>query len=312
MGLDAVVQCNCWKERTAAEPPAGWEDIYLDCDGWISSRLVDRAWEQATSYDEFHEQVGELDDAMDEWRAHGCPHEDMEYCCEWISNWGGVGHFQSLIERMGGNDRFKILAGLLPEANGGQFPAEQAAMALEDLDAFDAEYPSYRDDVSQLRHVSLVNTDTQETVSWRTVDLSEPAPEPLSRGSWELDSQGFHMVDIDGNSFRSTDFTQCIWRRPPIMDYEERMMWKYHGAKGTLRDTLTGESIVFRNPISIHENEPWDEDELWNMACSDTTHEQHFVVTVEAVPDCLEYGPARRLRRLLEASLETGNPIQWC
>ncbi|KFI66577.1 hypothetical protein [Bifidobacterium magnum] len=141
MGLDGVVQCNCWRDHTASTPPTGWDDIYCDTDGWISSRRIDQAWQESDSHDVFRKRFGMLEDAIEEWRAHGCTHEDMEYCSEWISNWAGVAHFRSLIAQMGGTDRFQTLAQMFPDGNGGIFPARMASSALSDLDIFDAEYP---------------------------------------------------------------------------------------------------------------------------------------------------------------------------
>lgn len=82
-------------------------------------------------------------------------------------------------------------------------------------------------------------------------------------------------------------------------------MWEC-GPKGALYDNVTGQSITIYDPIGI------SDDELANIAHTGSSQEQHFVVTFEPAPGCLEYYPAQRLRKLLEASVVTGNPIIWC
>lgn len=135
MGLDAFVRCRCFEENRLKPGPVPPEDLYIDEDGYLSSRTMDEAW-RTLDHRQFKARYGALEDAFDRWREQPCEHEYGEYLDEWVSNWGGCGQFSFLVEKAGGAQTFPLLSTLLPEGNGGTYPANKATATLEELDRF--------------------------------------------------------------------------------------------------------------------------------------------------------------------------------
>lgn len=135
MGLDATVRCRCFEEGRLKPGPIPAEDLYIDKDGYLSSRTLDAAREKY-DYRRFDARYGELRDAFDEWLCDCCEHEDGDYFAEWVSNWAGVAHFCALVEEAGGEAEFPLLSSLIPKANGGVYPAEKARDTLDELQRF--------------------------------------------------------------------------------------------------------------------------------------------------------------------------------
>ena len=130
--MDASVRCRCFEEGKLKPGPVPVEDLYIDEEGYLSSRKLDEAYRK---YDHrrFMARYGRLRDAFDEWMENCCEHEDGDACCEWVSNWAGCAMFNDIVEELGGPERFPLLSGLLPDANGGFYPAEKAGDTLEEL-----------------------------------------------------------------------------------------------------------------------------------------------------------------------------------
>lgn len=117
MGLDAYVQCRCWQDGLV-EPPFDPALVYLDEDGYLSFRGSDDLW-----------------GVFDDWRTSGCPHRDMDFAAEHISNWYGYRMFQGALEYVG-LQHFPVLDAELPNNNGGMLSPASAAVALAELAYF--------------------------------------------------------------------------------------------------------------------------------------------------------------------------------
>lgn len=135
MGLDAFVKCNCFEEHKLKPGPVPYEDLYIDVDGYLSSKKLDSML-QKYDFDKFDARYGKLWDQFIEWKETCCEHEGCEYSREWVSNWWGVWHFTHLVEVCGGKEKFPLLAELLPHANGGFYPAAKAEATLLELEEF--------------------------------------------------------------------------------------------------------------------------------------------------------------------------------
>lgn len=84
------------------------DDLYRDEEGYICSRRLDRYCEEL-GYSRYIELYGKLDGAFRSWAQHACEHEDGEYLSGWVSNWPGVRKFQSVVEELGGEERYPAL-----------------------------------------------------------------------------------------------------------------------------------------------------------------------------------------------------------
>ena len=137
MGLDASVRCRCFEEGKLKPGPVPFDDLYIDGEGYLSSRKLDDAGSRF-NLRQMWARYYDLETAFEEWANHACEHEDGEICSEHVGNWSGVAAFSSWCEKIG-EDKLPILNHILPPGNGGTFPAEKAEAALAELDIFDAE-----------------------------------------------------------------------------------------------------------------------------------------------------------------------------
>lgn len=174
MGLDATVRCRCFEEGKLKPGPVPFDDLYIDSDGYLASRKLDEARE---AYDgrRFEARYYELDRAFDAWLERCCEHEDGEYCTEWVSNWSGCAEFRHLVRKAGGEECFPLLNHLLPDANGGLYPAEKAEATLEELDRFLEALPAIEPDVfcegkyptaERIRNLLTASMETGNPIRW--------------------------------------------------------------------------------------------------------------------------------------------------
>lgn len=135
MGLGATVRCRCFEEGKLKSGPVPLEDLYIDKEGYLASRTLDSAREKYGCR-RFDARYGALSDAFYEWLHDCCEHEDGDYFVEGVSNWGGAAHFCALVEEAGGEAEFPLLSSLIPDGNGGVYPAEKAKDTLDELQRF--------------------------------------------------------------------------------------------------------------------------------------------------------------------------------
>ena len=135
MGLDATVRCRCFEEGRLRPGPVPLDDVYVDEEGYLSSRKLDAARARLT-YRQFLARYGDLQREFEDWADSCCEHEDAELCAEHVANWSGCAEFRELVKRAGGEKNYPLLSALLPDGNGGTYPAEKAAAALAELDRF--------------------------------------------------------------------------------------------------------------------------------------------------------------------------------
>lgn len=280
MGLDATVRCRCFEEGKLKPGPVPLDELYIDEEGYLWSRKLAAA-SKKFDHRQFEARYGVLERQFEEWTHSCCEHEDGEYCSEWVSNWGGCAQFQSRVKAAGGEDEFPLLSRLLPHTNGGLYPAEKAAATLAELDRF-------IEKVSDVDEWVLLDAETDEEV-W-----SSTAYDPFV---WMM---GPHdEVTMAGGKV-------CFWHagREPV------------------------ETAHFKQvPLGRPDKRGYQKMEIVCLDTGATTEtfdsigpkdapkaEREFYVTSRRAPFLFEgkYGTAERIRRLLVASIETGNPIRWC
>lgn len=280
MGLDATVRCRCFEEGRLRPGPVPLDDVYVDEEGYLSSRKLDAARARLT-YRQFLARYGDLQREFEKWADSCCEHEGGEYCSERVSNWSGCGEFEELVEEAGGEAEFPLLSTLLPDANGGAYPAEKAAATLAELDRF----------VEKL-------ADVDEWVL-RDEEFGKKIWTSTSGGSFPWMMGPFDRVSMVGGKV-------SFWHagyEPVETTHFRQIPFGEKGADGCQRMRIvcldTGRTTVTFDSIGP-EGAP--------------KTEREFLVTSEKAPFLYEgkYGTAERIRRLLVASVETGNPIRWC
>ena len=180
MGLDAYVTCNCFGEAFRSARPLTMDDVCRDEEGFLCSHMLD-SLRKSLDYSDYIDRHGALDDCFHDWADHACEHENGEYCSEWVGNWTGVREFQSVVEELGGNDRYPVLSGLIPDSDGGCFPAKLAKKAIEEID-------DLVESARSLVFNSLVCEDSESPI-WSCADH---ASHPILMGSgFEMGMEGY-------------------------------------------------------------------------------------------------------------------------
>lgn len=280
MGLDATVRCTCFEEGKLKPGPVPMEDLYVDEEGYVSSKKLTRAYKEL-DYRRFRARYHELEWEFEDWHMHCCEHEDMDYCHEWVSNWAGCAEFRSLVDEVGGEQEFPLLSALLPDCNGGTYPAEKAEATLAELDRF-------------IKKISTID-------EWVLCDL-----------------------ETDDEIWSSTDGATFTWRYGP----NDRVgmcggkVFFIHGD-----DPLVETTHFKQIPVGKPDQ---NGNQKMRIVCLDSDAvtetfdslgpvgapkvEREFHVVSRQAPFLYEgkYWTAERIRNLLVASLETGNPIRWC
>lgn len=280
MGLDATVRCRCFEEGKLKPGPVPLDDVYVDEEGYLSSRKLDAARGRLT-YRQLDARYGELERAFRRWADSCCEHEDGEYCYERVGNIAGCAEFDSLVKAVGGEVEFPLLSKLLPHANGGTYPAEKAAATLAELDRF-------------IEKVC-------DVVEWVLCDAESDAEiwSSTDKGSFPLMMGPYDEVRMTGGKV-------CFW----------------HAGRQLV------ETTHFRQvPLGKPDKQGCQRMEIVCLDTGAATEvfdsvgpigapkvEREFYVTSKKAPFLYEgkYGIAERIRKLLVASIETGNPIRWC
>lgn len=277
MGLDAFVRCRCFEDGKCRPAPVPWEDLFVDEEGYVSSRTLETAY-QELGWKDYRKQYGVLSDAMWEWNEHPCEHENGKYCSEWVGTWAGVSGYRALIASVG-QEKLPVLSKMLPEANGGCFPVELAEAALRELDILDEE-SSKTEDV-------LIEGENGEE-AWR-ISSGHPYAFMFSPRGYQvgLADEGLFVAEGDRIVFLSAHFRQTPTGYVENGDHEMLLESLDEGGNPTgERYKVFGSLLHGKDAeMSFVVRRMQSEGQTWR---SDV------------------------LRRLLRASLETGNPIQWC
>lgn len=291
VGLDAYVRCRCFEEGKVTEPPLPIDDLYVSEEGNIESRLLDKERERLDSR-RFDARYGALSDALHDWQDSCCEHPNMEICNERVCNISGWVELRWLFEQLG--PITPTLSEMLPHANGGQFPASRAESALRELDILEKRVPELLPD----RYFDLFDCKTG-MVRWRH-QIGEPYDGfPFARfAGGELYVWADYKDDVDdlkSAALHSAHFKATLieGRIDPYRNQER---------KGTvLLEDLEGNCPPTRIP--------------WGWMCDmDHLFREDPVEYRVGISSDEEWAAQKFaiLRRLLHASLETGNPIQWC
>jgi hypothetical protein len=198
MGLDAYVQCRCWRDgRLSTPPPLDPSLIRMDEDEGFLDIVVPYKGHEGLH----HRMAG--------WRANAaCPHEEMELVSVRISNWSGVWRFRQAVDGAGGERRFPTLVSRIPSRNGGWLEPEEAAHVLTELNDL-----SGNKDLGT--RILLIGDDVDRPIrehlgTGRTMLMREIRP----RFHTGLDHGGFFVEDTatdpPAELFRSSRFTQEV------------------------------------------------------------------------------------------------------
>lgn len=221
---------------------------------------------------------------FDNWLRTCCPHPEMEYSSEHIANWGGYRFFRSMLEQIGW-EHFPTLEWELPEANGGQTGPEASKRAMSELDLFD------QTAVSQ-SFVVLANLTTGKVLQEHV---------PAYGGLFFLGGQADVDMGLDENGFFVVEHQSKQKSGVPLELFRSMEFTQVCIAEGSFRFQDLSTGIAFDSPVGVS-----GEIEQQSIQPKRLRVERRPVA-----PDEFEYilGP---LRRVFQASVETGNPVHWC
>lgn len=102
------------------------EDLYVEDDGYVWSHALDEEHERL-GREEYSCRYNDLERQLIRWCDTCCKHKRMHVCDEWVCNSSGWSELQWLFQQLG--NLTPTLADMLPNGNGGSFPAELAEFA---------------------------------------------------------------------------------------------------------------------------------------------------------------------------------------
>ena len=291
MGLDAFVRCRCFEEGKITEPPLPLDDLYVSEEGYIESHLLDEKSQQF-DWRRFNARYGALQDALYDWQESCCEHPDMKLCTEWVCNISGWSKLRWLFEELG--PITPTLSTMLPDGNGGCFPAVQAESALHELDILEERLPELLPE----RYCILYDCETG--ITRRSHVIGEPQKGfPLARfanGEFYV----WTKLNANPNDLESAPFHSSHFKATLIEGQIDPYSNQRRKGRVLLED-LEGAC-------------PATEISWWDFCQMDRLFQTEPVEYRVGESSEKEWAvqKIKILRRLLHASLETGNPIQWC
>jgi hypothetical protein len=284
MGLVASVMCSCFADGLTEKPPFA-DRVRLDQSGFLT---LDLPYEN--NEDKHH--------LFDKWLATACKHPNMESVSEVISNWSGYRSFQETLEATE-QSRFPTFKAELPDGNGGLTDSASASKMLEELTSF----------MRQDKHgwtTVLIDTDTGEELHEYIAAYDGIFSYGVDGIDMGVDEKGFFVWKRYGERFRELFRSMRFQQR--LLDRGLRKLLKRSVAEFV--DIETGNKI--RCHRGVFRIRRWADGMMQDdqgMLQTDYPARLH-VSKRERQASEFKY-IVSPLRKLCEASIETGNPIRW-
>ncbi|MFT3827211.1 MAG: hypothetical protein QM731_25010 [Chitinophagaceae bacterium] len=227
-------------------------------------------------YEKDRNKAIEIYTAFDNWQRTACQHEDMKLAYEHLANISGMGSFKHILNKLGGKNRFPVLTEYLPTSNDGSLPAAFVQQALSELNELEND-PTI--------HERIILTEKKSDCIIAAVDSEES--NLFAFGAYThiygIDNQGFFIVkkiseQVTETVFRSINFIQ-----------QEISVDKYK-----FTDIPTGNTFdSFIKLYSYNESAEFE----FKRERQSIGPEFKYIITP--------------LKILVEASIQSGNPIHW-
>jgi hypothetical protein len=273
MGYDAHVVCNCFKEGKTSDFPYK-ENIYYDGEDFYLT--------MEDLYKSNKEEYYKRYKKFDAWKSTACPHADFYFEKQYLANISGMAAFWTIIEELGGSQRFPILSAYLPTSNSGKLPTEIAEIALKELNDLEQEPASEKKAVLKIKNTGDVIQTTNENhpsiFLWTAYNKLQ----------YGLDQEGFFI--IENKNFLGFKQSKKAFKAKAFRQISDgNNLYRFI-------DQYTDKHYTGTTRI----------DSLY------TEKEVDFVVEMENVLIKNEYNYIiTPLKKLLNASIVTGNPVIW-
>jgi len=214
-----------------------------------------------------------------DWLKTACPHENMEIVSVRLANIGGMADFKYFIKTNGGHSRFPVLSTQLPESNVGFMPIKFNQAMLNEINDIENDTKVFEKNVLKI----------DEEIIWK---LDKEAT-----GVFKVFSSGTIYFGLNKNGFYIEKHSKLLWfnRSKVVFSSSNFIQIQIEKEKYLFKDKNSNYQIICNYPIIENENK-----------------EINFRTTVEfiSVGDVFDY-ILDPLKKLLLASIETNNPINW-
>ena len=283
MGLDAAVMCNCIKE--GLKIPERFKRYFeIDEEGYPALTLP------YPGNEDIHLE-------FDNWLSAGCPHPNMDFVNERVSNWPGVRLFQEFLQNLS-SDVFEIILDEIPNVNGGLVPPYRAEKMLYALQKF-------KDTNQSLEKTVLVDSHSGyiifEYIPAYEGKMILSGREGINLG---ISKDHFFIENLNGIIlFSSKKFEQIIIDQKKTENYlESPVVYKDCGTGASFKCTtaICGEQI------------PWPDGE-WQNKKGKVRFKYPKKLQIRSVIRTINdyFYIVEPLIKVCEASIKTKNPIRW-
>lgn len=274
MGLDAYVPCNCYREGKTKTPPPTQEELCIDEDGFLRPvRYRDIPYDEIKDDEEFRKIYDELDD----WKWNACEHKYGNYIDERVGNWSTARYFTWVVRQFP-EGSFPLLIDLIPAANGGSVPVNDAPEILREL-------AELRKRLPEIKGFFLMDG-MKDQVLYDGSDYLDGNFAWIDKQILGFDENGLYVLDgeTEEQLFKAKEVMETV---ETDADGKKRTLWT---------DVSDSENKIVVNHEPISELEDgvvgYLKVEIRPMSADD-------VYAIEP------------LERLFKASIETGNPVFW-
>ncbi|MEO3944315.1 hypothetical protein [Gorillibacterium sp. CAU 1737] len=214
------------------------------------------------------------------WREEACEHEDFYYYYDRVANAWGSNFLIGAMERLGRAD-FPLFQTMFNAS----FPTEQAKEALKQLDHWESR-------IGELKGIFLLESGSHEEYQKALLGDDRWFYSNGGEYTYRLSNGGFSIVAREGQElFWSSNFEQEVHISEEI-DQRNRVRVRF-------TDKETGKAHETNHPFS---RKTWGVEDL---------HYPTSLHVVERELTSTDFHSLGVLRKLLQASLQTGNPIIW-
>ncbi len=275
MGLDAYVNCTCYKDGKTVPPPHAQHMVY-DEDGHHLN-LPNSLWDTDPDH------CSSMENDFDNWMETACEHPNMRLIDVRIGNISGMFELRHTLRRMGGDQRFPLMLHYLQDSGLGWLPKEQEADMLSELDDF-AKDKSKEDKrflrvVPELLVLAAVAADTFWIFSF------------MPGGTYYgINDSGLLVLEddmVDGEKAYRILFSAVVCTQDPLPD-------------GTylLKNVYTREQLVIAKPVWLDPADP-NRTIDFNVQFSERSVSRYYASQISD------------LRSLVQAAMDTGNNVHW-
>lgn len=274
MGIVASVMCNCYRDGKTTPCPFP-QQFFAD-----PAALPGLRWDEDPGESEAEAAYA----VLRLWLATCCDHPDMNQASAFIASWKGYQAFSDALDALGA-EHFPALRAHLPGGDDGTTPPDAAAAMLAELDAFAQAQ-------SQVPYAVLVDSERNEIISHGSHTL---------KGALKIDvNSGFDVgYDADGFFVRDRwEMNRLVFR---AMRLEQRLLHP---------ETLQVEYVDLDTGRMFACNTPFGQAFIGEHGLPRMVYERLHVELLPSPENRFAY-ITDPLRRVLQASLQTGNPVRW-